>query len=88
MFALQLFVGAICLPKRPIVLLLDDLHYADPRSLDRLTGLVTDNKAENMVIIGTCQDGFMSSDCYLSKKLRNMDCTENQLPNRSNRSKI
>jgi histidine kinase len=52
-FVFRMFVRAISSPEFPIVLLLDDLHYADDASLDLLQSLVTDSVNDGILFIGT-----------------------------------
>ena len=75
-FVFRMFLRSVCSPEKPLVLLLDDLHFADPCSLDLLMSLVSDNKTENLVVVATVQDNVMSHDSYLSKKLRDMESME------------
>ena len=75
--AFRMFMRAISSLQRPVVLLLDDLHFADRCSLDLLTHAVRDLKDNpGLFIVGTCDDSdqsIMSKDSYLAIKLREMD---------------
>ncbi|KAG7349497.1 serine/threonine kinase [Nitzschia inconspicua] len=52
-FVFRMFIRAISSPEFPIVLLLDDLHYADDASLDLLQSLVTDSANDGILFVGT-----------------------------------
>jgi predicted ATPase len=71
-FVFRMFMRTVCSPQQPMVLLVDDLHWADPCSLDLLMSLVTDTKNEGLVLVGTCRDNIAQSS-YLSSRLRAME---------------
>jgi predicted ATPase len=68
-FVFRMFLRAVCSPAQPMVLLLDDLQWADPCSLDLLMSVVTDTANDGLVLIATCRD-HVSPTAYLSHKLR------------------
>ncbi|KAL7572879.1 hypothetical protein ACA910_004531 [Epithemia clementina (nom. ined.)] len=74
-FAFRLFLRAIASVSDggPLVLVLHDLHYADACSLDLLTGMVTDWRHNNLLLIATCDDSKVRPDSYLARKLREME---------------
>jgi len=74
-FAFRMFLRAVSSQDQPVVLLLDDLHYADFCSLDVLTHQVRDLKNNpGLFIVGTCDDSDrMTNDTYLAFKLREME---------------
>lgn len=76
-FVFRSFLRAVCSPKQPLVLLLDDLHFADNCSLDLLSSIVTDNQNKGLYIIGTCQDELISHDSYLAVKIRGLEDKDN-----------
>eukprot|EP00957_Ditylum_brightwellii_P104147 7933400-Ditylum_brightwellii.AAC.1 len=49
-------VKAIATPSNPVVLFLDDLHWADAYSLHLLTVLATDREIKNFLFIGCLRD--------------------------------
>ena len=59
-------------PPPPLVLVLHDLHYADPCSLDLITSIATD-VCNNLLLVVTCDDSQVSPDSYLACKLREME---------------
>ena len=69
------FIKAVCAPDRPLVLLLEDIHWADPCSLDVLSSLVLDEQIDGLVLIGTCD--VVPVDSYLSTKLRELEDKRN-----------
>jgi predicted ATPase len=75
-YVFRKFMRAVCSPDQPMVLLLDDLQWADPCSLDLLMSVVTDTGNEGIVLVATCRDNVSPSD-YLSRKLREMEDKDN-----------
>jgi predicted ATPase len=71
-FFFQSFVRAVCSPDQPLVILLDDLQYADKSSLDMIARLALDQQNNGLLLIGTC-DNSVTSDGYLSRKLREIE---------------
>jgi histidine kinase len=69
LFVFRTFLRAVCSPEHPIVLVLDDLQWADPCSLDVLMGILTDNSNDGLVVVATC-DSNVSPNSYLAAKLR------------------
>ena len=67
------FFKAICSTKRPLVLLLDDLQWADHGSLGLLSDLVEDIQIHGLFIVGTCRDSEVSIEHLLSVTLREME---------------
>jgi hypothetical protein len=49
---LRRFVGALATRKRPLVLVLDDLQWADQRSLDLMCDLLRDSSIRHLLIVG------------------------------------
>ena len=74
-FVFRRFLRAVSSPRHPVVLLLDDLQWADYCSLDVLKSIVTDASYKGLVVIGTC-DLTVSPDSFLSEKLREMETNE------------
>jgi predicted ATPase len=74
-FVFRMFMRAVSSREQPMVLLLDDLHWADPCSLDILSIIVTDLKNnQGLLVIGTCDgNDVMSNDSYMSRKLRELE---------------
>lgn len=72
MFVFASFIRAMCSPERPLVLLLDDLQFADMCSLDLFYHLASDQKNKGLVLLGTCDD-TVQSDSYLASKLRDLE---------------
>ena len=74
-FLFRMFLRAVSSLKHPVVLLLDDLQWADPCSLDLLKSIVADSSNNGLVVIGTCE-ADVSPDSDLSAKLREMEANE------------
>jgi len=55
-FVFRSLVRAVCSPQRPLVILLDDVHYADQSSLDLLATLVPEASNEGIMFVVTCRD--------------------------------
>src|SRR5450755_3548218 len=69
---LQLFdgiaavLGAAGTPQRPLVLIIEDLHWADPSSRDVLRFLLARLRAEHLLIVGT----YRTDDLHRRHPLR------------------
>ncbi len=72
----RMFMRAICSPENPLVFVFDDMHWADPCSLDLLTSLVTDTENKGVLFVGTCEDN-VALDSPLSAMLRKLEDEEN-----------
>ncbi|KAL7570248.1 hypothetical protein ACA910_020671 [Epithemia clementina (nom. ined.)] len=77
-YLFRLFVQAISSPDRPIVLLLDDVHWADESSLDLLWSLVNDSPIKGVLFLCTLRD---ETDTLLIEKQltclsRSVECTK------------
>lgn len=69
-----MFLRAYCTPNTPLVLVLEDLHYADRCSLDLLGNLISDEETEGLIMIGTVDVcAIDESKSYLSAKLRELE---------------
>lgn len=66
-FVFRKFVRAVCSPQRPLIILLDDAHFADQSSLDLLSTLIPDASNEGIMFVVTCRDAQPESP--LSKLL-------------------
>ena len=72
------FMRATCGPERPLVLLLDDLQWVDPSSLDILAALLdpSADQADGLTIIGTCRGNEVGKFDELSVMLRNIEAND------------
>ncbi|CAB9511874.1 Protein tyrosine kinase [Seminavis robusta] len=66
---------AVIRPQHPIVLLLDDLQWADEGSLDLLTAIASPSfgDSQGLVIVGTCRGNEVGLHDPLSIVLRNLE---------------
>jgi predicted ATPase len=55
-FVFRKFVRAVCFQKKPLVLLLDDLHFADQSSLDLLASLISDTSNKGILFVATYKE--------------------------------
>lgn len=53
----QDFLTAVGTPEHPLVILLEDLHWADHPTLDLLKVILTNRLQRNLLIVGTFRDG-------------------------------
>jgi predicted ATPase len=65
----QAFVESICSVNRPIVLILDDLQWADAASLNLVMALLTDCKLKHFLFLGSYRDNEVDSLHPLAEKL-------------------
>jgi predicted ATPase len=79
-FVFRMFMRAICSPDNPLVFVIDDMHWADPCSLELLTSLVTDTESNGVLFVGTCEDN-VALDSPLSTMLRKLDEEHVQMTN-------
>ena len=68
------FIRAICGFDRPLILLLDDLQWADPSSLDILAALLeNEDRIDGLMVIGTCRGNEVGKHDNLSVMLRRIE---------------
>ncbi len=67
--AIQDFLRAVAPSESPLVLLLDDLHWADAASLELLRIWMQDTEPAHILIIGTFREGEGDADSQLGKWL-------------------
>ena len=72
--ALASFFRIFCaLPAKKVVLLLDDLQWADTRSLDLLEALVSDKTIVGLVLVGICRDNEVPWEHDFANMLRRLE---------------
>ncbi|MDB9494669.1 diguanylate cyclase [Spirulina major CS-329] len=54
------FLAVFCAPERPLVMFLDDLHWADSATLQLLTVLLNDPQQRSLLVIGAYRDHDLS----------------------------
>jgi predicted ATPase/signal transduction histidine kinase/serine/threonine protein kinase len=67
--ALQRFVGAFAQSEHPLVLFLDDLHWADAATLDLLEELMVRSDLHHLLVIGAYRDNEIDPGHPLLRKL-------------------
>mmetsp|Transcript_27642 Transcript_27642/g.38884 ORF Transcript_27642/g.38884 Transcript_27642/m.38884 type:complete len:482 (-) Transcript_27642:207-1652(-) len=67
------FTGSICSPERPLVILIDDLQWADSHSLRLLRALVTTDTIDGLVLVGTCRNNEVKYGDELAISLRQLE---------------
>ena len=68
----RMFIRSLCSPEKPLLLVLDDLQYADLCSLDLLYSIASDAENKGLVLLATCDDS-VHPDAYLTNKLRDLE---------------
>ena len=64
------FLAAVCLPENPMVIVLEDLHYADEDSLEAFASMASDTGHADLFLVGTVDDSLVSPEGFLAQKLR------------------
>ncbi|CAB9526084.1 Protein kinase domain [Seminavis robusta] len=54
--AFRVVLAEFCCPERPLIILVDDIQWADPSSLDLLAMLANNNDISNLLIVGCFRD--------------------------------
>ncbi|NPV81597.1 MAG: AAA family ATPase [Firmicutes bacterium] len=63
----------------PLVLFLDDLHWADPGSLEILKSIFLEHEIRHLLLIGTYREEELSSDHILREAIKAMERGANRL---------
>lgn len=71
-FVFQNFLRAVCTPTQPILLMFDDIHWADPCSLDMFGSIACDHANRGLMLVATCKEK-VSGRSYLASKLRELE---------------
>lgn len=83
-FVFRMFVRAISSLERPLVMLLDDLHFADESSLDLLSAIISDSNNNGVLFICTYRDDRINNEKirhYFNLDGRRTNVTEISLDN-------
>jgi len=67
------FTRAISSPERPLVILIDDLQWADTCSLRLLYALVVEDDLDGLVLVGTCRNNEVEYGDELAILLRKLE---------------
>ena len=62
MFFLRIFVQTVATQSHPLVLFLDDLHWADQASLEFIRIIVNDEESQSLLIVGCYRDNEVTLD--------------------------
>mmetsp|Transcript_18015 Transcript_18015/g.41529 ORF Transcript_18015/g.41529 Transcript_18015/m.41529 type:complete len:1229 (+) Transcript_18015:252-3938(+) len=68
-YVFQLFTKTIATSRRPVVIFLDDLQWADSGSLELLQALVTDKRIQNFMFIGAFRSDEVDSEHPLTQRI-------------------
>ena len=66
-------VAAICSQERPVILFVDDLHWADNASIQLMKHLLLNDPVSNFMFVGAYRSDEVGSDHVLSETLSNID---------------
>ena len=66
------FLGVFARPERPVVVFLDDLHWADAATLRLLECVVADPGARHILLVGAYRDNEVSPSHPLAQALERM----------------
>ena len=66
---LRKLVQCLARPGQPLVLFLDDVHWADPATLEMLEALLCDPQADNLLVVAAYRPEVMASDGAVSLRL-------------------
>jgi predicted ATPase/signal transduction histidine kinase/ActR/RegA family two-component response regulator len=69
------FINVFTKKEHPLVIFLDDLHWADPSSLRFLSRVTYAVEGSNLLIVGTYRDNELAEDHPLKAALKAMDAT-------------
>ncbi len=72
LLALDQFIGAFSTHERPVVLVLDDLQWADAPTLETLTHWTLDEASPPMLVIGVYRSGDVTADHPLACAIERM----------------
>jgi histidine kinase len=73
------FMNAACLRARPLVIVLDDLQWADPGSLEILEGIVSEPGNHALVVVGICRSNEVSLNHDFAVILRRLEDENNTI---------
>ena len=70
---IQNFVAAVAQPAQPLVLFLDDLHWADAATLSLLEPLLTSPEIRGLLLVGACRETELDGTHRLTRALAALD---------------
>jgi predicted ATPase len=75
-YVFRMFLRGVSSRGQPLVIFLDDMHWADEASLDLLESLLSDGENEGIMLLGTYRDNGDSSAERLKAMLSKLDNTK------------
>ena len=69
-YLFRAFLKAICTPRKPLILYLDDLQWTDASSMELITGILTDPDLSYFLFIGSYRDNEIEPGHPLSSTLQ------------------
>lgn len=69
----QCFLQVFCRENRPLVIFLDDMHWADPASLRLLTSLLSAAGTHSLLVIASCRDNEVVATHPFSLALKELE---------------
>lgn len=80
-FVFQNFIQALCNPKRPLTIFLDDLQWADSSTLELLSRLLIDVKTHHLFVIGAYRSNEVNQSHMLMLMLNDLVKTQVMINN-------
>lgn len=76
LFSIGRMLSAVASPTHPLVLLLDDIQWAGPTSIDLISFLVSDTGTAGLMLLLTCRGNEVAVDHRLAVTLRELESND------------